>query len=78
MTDAQDEARSHYPTVSERVLLRHRARVLHPSTAVLAPGRATPRPTMYRQDTLLMSGAAVRVPGVTGAVGTADADAAGR
>jgi hypothetical protein len=38
----------------QSVLVRHRARLLDPSTAVRAPGSSRPEPTAYRADTLLV------------------------
>lgn len=42
------------PPQSQRILDRHGARVLHPSTAVIAAGWAPPRPTVYRSASLLI------------------------
>ncbi|HEY0806343.1 MAG TPA: peptidase S8, partial [Pseudonocardiaceae bacterium] len=42
------------PPLPQRILDRHGARVLNPSTAVIAAGWAPPRPTVYRSASLLV------------------------
>lgn len=42
------------PTIPESVLVRHGARILRPMEAAVRGGGARPRPTVYRQDVLLV------------------------
>jgi hypothetical protein len=45
---------TYQPSPPQRTLDRHGARVLHPSTSVVAAGWAPPRPTVYRSASLLI------------------------
>ncbi|MBE1604514.1 S8/S53 family peptidase [Actinopolymorpha pittospori] len=53
---------------SAAVLDRHRARVLRPGEAVLAPKQPTPRPTAYRSDVLLVPHEFLTDPDLTKAI----------
>ena len=57
---AEHTDQRYLPPVPQAVLDRHGARVLDPSSAAPDPGRAPPRPTVYRSARLLLTGDALR------------------
>lgn len=52
--DSRRDRSAGIPPIPAHILDRHRARVLRPGEAVLAPGEATPGSTIYRYDRVML------------------------